>query len=178
MRQTKKTSLVIQKWIMLLTLILLGISTFSCVDGTTPNSSSSPTVKSTLSPTTIPAISPPAQTKISSLLQLQISLRKEQLASPTLERLSQMQAQGMNVTNISVQRIYIYLNQNLTSSQANDLQAWGIILYPDSWIPPVGNHPTGFILADMPEDALDTLAAKDYVVRLDTAETQSQPVRP
>jgi hypothetical protein len=51
----------------------------------------------------------------------------------------------------------------------------GIIPYPDSWIPPVSGHPTGFIVADMPIDKLSELAGKDYVVSLDTAEQVFQP---
>ena len=51
----------------------------------------------------------------------------------------------------------------------------GITPYPDSWIPPVGAHPTGFIMADMPINKLEALAEKDYVVRLDTAERVLEP---
>jgi len=50
-----------------------------------------------------------------------------------------------------------------------------IVLYLDSWIPPVGAHSTGFILADMPIDKLEALAKKDYVVTVDTAERQLEP---
>jgi hypothetical protein len=55
------------------------------------------------------------------------------------------------------------------------LTGLGITIYPDSWIPPLANHPNGFVLADMPVDKLDALAAKDYVIKLDTAEQQLQP---
>jgi hypothetical protein len=115
-----------------------------------------------------------ASTKISSSLQLQISLRKEQLANPTPERLAQMQSMGMNTTNLGIQRIYIYLKQQLTQTRVNDLQSLGITIYPNSWIPPVNNQPTGFILADLSIDKLDALTGKDYVVRLDTAEKKFQ----
>jgi hypothetical protein len=132
-------------------IMVLGISAFSCSDN------------------------PTVQAKTSSLLLLQVSLRKEQLTTPTQERLAQMRAQGMNVSNIGIQRIYIYLNQQLTPAHDSELRSMGITLYPNSWIPPAVNHPTGFMLADMPVDQMNALAAKDYVVRLDTAEVQSQP---
>lgn len=115
------------------------------------------------------------QTKASSELLLQVALKQQQLASPTTERLDQMHAKGMRTENLEVQRIYIYLSQKLTAAQADELQALGITLYLDSWIPPVGNHPTGFVLADMPVKKLDALAAKAYVVKLDTAETKAEP---
>ena len=51
----------------------------------------------------------------------------------------------------------------------------GLTLYLDSWIPPVGAHPTGYIIADMPLDALGKLAEAEYIIRLDTAEQQLQP---
>ena len=80
--------------------IIFGIISFSCNNYSAPSSSPSTMVS----------------TKISSSLQLQVNLKKAQLASPTPERLAQMQAQGMNVSNLNIQRIYIYLKQQLTPS--------------------------------------------------------------
>jgi len=113
--------------------------------------------------------------KVSALLLLQVDLKEKQLISPTPERLEQMKAMGMRTENLGVQRIFIHLAQELTVAQINELKAMGIIPYPDSWIPPVSGHPTGFIVADMPIDKLNELAGKDYVVRLDTAEQVLQP---
>jgi len=113
--------------------------------------------------------------KASSLLLSQIELRQQQIAEPTAERLEQMKNMGMRVDDLEVQRIFIHLTKELNSSQVEELEAIGITLYLDSWIPPVGAHPTGFILADMPIDRLEELAQKDYVVRLDTAERVLEP---
>lgn len=113
--------------------------------------------------------------KVSSLLFTQIKLREEQIAEPTPDRLEMMKELGMMVDNLEIQRIFIHLTKELNSSQIAELEAMGIILYLDSWIPPVGAHPTGFIIADMPIDKLEALAEKDYVVRLDTAERLLEP---
>ena len=113
---------------------------------------------------------PVTQTKASSALLLQIALKQKQLASPTEERLGQMKSMGMRTEDLHSQRIYIYLSQQVTETQADELGALEITLYLDSWIPLVANHPTGFILADMPVDKLNALASKDYIVKLDTAE--------
>ena len=113
--------------------------------------------------------------KASSLLLTQINLREEQIAHPTPERLEMMKSMGMRVENLEIQRIFIHLEQAPNTSQVEEIQAMGIILYLDSWIPPVGAHPTGFITADMPVDKLEALAEKDYVVKLDTAERQLEP---
>jgi len=119
--------------------------------------------------------SPAANTKASSALLAQVYLRQQQVSAPTAERLDEMKAMGMQTETIPTQRIFIYLSQPLTPAQAAELQALGVTAYPESWIPPIGNNPTGFLLADMPVGSLDSLAAKDFVVRLDTAERQLQP---
>ena len=113
--------------------------------------------------------------KTSALLLLQIDLREKQLATPTAERLKQMEQMGMRTDNLGMQRIFIHLAQEPTPSQIDKLEAMGITPYPGSWIPPVGGHPTGFIVADMPVDKLDELAGKDYIVWLDTAEQVLEP---
>ncbi len=113
--------------------------------------------------------------KVSGLLLAQVNLKKEQIANPTPERLEMMKAMGMRVDNLTIQRIFIHLNKELDPAQIEELEAMGIILYLDSWIPPVGAHPTGFLLADMPIDKLEELAEKKYVVKLETAERQLQP---
>lgn len=117
----------------------------------------------------------PVSEKISSQLLVQVSLKKEQLTDPNPERLEQMRNMGMNTGNLEVQRIFIHLEQKPNTSQINELQTLGLTLYLDSWIPPVGSHPTGFILADMPVNRLEELAEKDYVIRLDTAESVLEP---
>ncbi len=113
--------------------------------------------------------------KASSLLLSQIELRQQQIAEPTAERLEQMKAMGMNVDNLSIQRIFIYLSEPLTRPQMKELRALGLSLYLDSWIPPTASHPEGFIIADMPIDTLEEVASKDYVVRLDSAERVLEP---
>ncbi len=113
--------------------------------------------------------------KVSSLLFAQVNLKKEQIVEPNSERLEMMKGMGMRVENLEMQMIFIYLSQELNQTQVEELQSMGLSLYLDSWIPPVGAHPTGFITADMPVDKMGEVAEKDYVVRLETAERQLQP---
>ena len=114
--------------------------------------------------------------KASSLLLSQIELRRQQIANPTPERLQQMKLMGMNVDNLDIQRIFFYLAQPITPVQAQELQATGITLYPDSWIPPTDKHHQGFLIADMPIDKLDELTARDYILRLDSTEKAAKPL--
>ena len=92
------------------------------------------------------------------------------MAEPTAERLKQMQTMGMRTEDLTSQRIYIDFEQEPTQPQLEELRDLGITAYADSWIPPVGDHPTGSILADMPIDKLNELAAKNYIIKLNTAE--------
>ena len=113
--------------------------------------------------------------KASSQLLTQVNLRREQIDKPTSDRLEIMRDMGMSVENLEIQKIFIHLNQEPNTSQIEELEAMGITLYLDSWIPAVGDHPTGFLIAEMPISSLEELAEKDYVVRLETAERQLQP---
>ena len=113
--------------------------------------------------------------KASALLLSQIELRQQQIAEPTAERLEQMKAMGMNVDNLNIQRIYLYLGEPLTKPQTEELEALGLRLYLDSWIPPTDSHPLGFITADMPIDTLEEVVSRYYVVSLDSAERLVQP---
>lgn len=122
-----------------------------------------------------PEVQVVGEEKIDGLLMLQINLKKQQLAEPTPERLEQMKTMGMEVNNLNMQRIFIHLARELTPLRVAELQVLGIILYQDSWIPPVGEHSTGFILADMPIDELDELVDKDYVIGVNTAERVIEP---
>jgi len=117
------------------------------------------------------------QSKASYDLLQQVSLRKEQIARPTAETLVRMKELGMRTEPLNIQRVFIYLTGPLTAGQSAELKAINVNAYPESWIPPVGSHQTGFLLADMPVDKLDALAAKDFVVRLDTAEKKLEPQR-
>ena len=114
--------------------------------------------------------SEPANPKIGSLLQTQVNLKKEQLVNPTDERLQVMQNMGIRIEDMENQRIFIHLQELPDDSHVKELESMGIVLYIDSWIPPLENHPTGFLLADMPVDKLAELAEIDYIISLETAE--------
>lgn len=113
--------------------------------------------------------------KVSGELLTQINLKSEQIANPSSERLEIMKNMGMIVDNLENQRIFIHLERELNDAQVKELKNLGLTLYLDSWIPPVGAHVTGYIIADMPIEVLGELAEIEYITRLDTAEQQLQP---
>jgi hypothetical protein len=116
--------------------------------------------------------------KVSSTLLQQVELRREQIVSPNTERLKQMRDMGMSSGDLKTQPIFIYVKEPLSTLQSEDLRTIGVNVHIDTWIPPVGSHPLGFFIAEMPVDKLEALAARDYISRLDTAERQSLPQCP
>ena len=115
-------------------------------------------------------------TKATSLLLLQLHLRRQQLADPKPERLEQMEAMGMRMEDLEIQRVFIHLAQEPSAQQLGELEAVGIIPYPDSWIPSAEGPSAGFMVADMPIDQLDELAGKAYIIQIDTAEQLLEPL--
>jgi clostripain len=117
-----------------------------------------------------------AEAKVSSLLSLQVEAKMRYQQLPlTASATSAMQAMSMNTEDLDVQRVFIHMDREPTAKQLKELESMGITPYPDSWIPPVGEFPTGFMVAEMPVDELDALAGKDYIARLDTAEQLLEP---
>lgn len=114
--------------------------------------------------------------KISSMLAYQISLKVQAAAPATSERaLKQLEAGGANTGELQSQLVYLYLKKPPDSGQLAELQTMGITPYPDSWIPPVGVHPNGFLLAKTPVNKVTSLAEKTYALKLDTAERLFKP---
>ncbi len=116
--------------------------------------------------------------KVSGVLLEQVELRREQIAMPDDERLKQMQDMGLSTGDLNKQLVFVYVEEHLSDTQVEELSALGVDVHEDSWIPAVGNHLLGFFIAEMPVDKLEELAARDYIIRLDTGERQSQSVCP
>ncbi|MFC2072848.1 FG-GAP-like repeat-containing protein, partial [Chloroflexota bacterium] len=133
----------------------------------------------------VKAQAPDSVSKISTLLALHVQVKLDAItaggvaaaleSSEQQRQFNLLQSPGINMENIYNQRIFIHFIQEPTQSQIEELEAEGIIPYPDSWIPPLENHPTGFIVADMPVSKLEILAEKGFVTRLETAELVLEP---
>ncbi|CAG0940870.1 partial Minor extracellular protease vpr, partial [Candidatus Brocadiaceae bacterium] len=110
--------------------------------------------------------------KMSGLLRLQRNLRNSYREQPTSERLNAMRKMGMRISTVETdkQLVYIHVRRKLGAAKIASLKKIGVTVYEDSWIPPLENHPTGYVLARMPISRLYDLAAKNYVVKLETAE--------
>jgi subtilisin family serine protease len=81
-----------------------------------------------------------------------------------------LQGQTADPSNVMV---FIYMNSKPDAAQMAEMASLGITAYADSWIPPVGVHPQGYITALVPAGKVGSLASRSYVVRLDSAEKQN-----
>ena len=73
-------------------------------------------------------------------------------------------------------RCALYVEEELPEARRNELEARGIALNPGLFVPPLpGRHPHGFHLARVPLDEVEWLAARDWVVRLETTEERFTP---
>ena len=83
--------------------------------------------------------------KISGLLGLQIEakLRAQEaapLAEGQIDILQPMQAEGVTISSLDKQKIFIHSVTELSQSQIEELESLGLTLYLDSWIPPLKNR--------------------------------------
>ncbi|MBE7444419.1 MAG: S8 family serine peptidase [Planctomycetia bacterium] len=110
--------------------------------------------------------------KISGQLRLHMQLRTSYVSHPTSERVQAMQKMGLKTiaTEMDRQLIYIHVKRKLSAYRVKSLKKTGVVVYEDSWIPPLKNHPTGYVMASVPVSRLYDLAAKTYIIKLETAE--------
>ena len=55
--------------------------------------------------------------------------------------------------------VAIYMSAAPTPAQLAELAQTGVVAYPETWTPPMDNHPRGFFLADMPAALLQLVDA-------------------
>jgi subtilisin family serine protease len=117
-----------------------------------------------------------ANSKIGGLLFLQMKMKKDYTTNPREHLLRAMRIHGMQTQNLEKQKVFIHFPVKPSGNEIKDLGALGIKLFENSWIPPLKNHPTGFILAQAPLDVLSLVAEKAYITRIATAERTSLPL--
>lgn len=113
--------------------------------------------------------------KLSALLRYQLELKREFLAHP-----DDVVGQALEIATGAQwdphrQRLFVHLAAPPDLLLLQEMQAMGIRPYPETWIPPVGVHRTGFIIADAPVEAVEPLAALGPISRLETAEQVARP---
>ncbi len=118
---------------------------------------------------------PSPAAKMSALLQYQLALKQAYLANPSIGIAEALSATAGSRWDPRRQRMFVYLRGAPSSAWTQRAQSLGFTVYPETWTPPVGIHPHGFVLAAGPIQQVAAFAALDDVVRLDTAEQVLRP---
>ncbi|MBN1189100.1 MAG: S8 family serine peptidase [Dehalococcoidales bacterium] len=111
--------------------------------------------------------------KIGSSLSMHIKMKQTQAG---IENQDIMTTCGLDspsageITPVDREKVFLHFKEPPTSTQIEELNSMGVTVYPDSWVPPVNSFKTGFVLADAPVDSIYILAARSYIMKLDTAE--------
>ena len=90
------------------------------------------------------------ENKVSSLLSLHIKMKQAQPAFTSQNTMKPFGVEPESIgetTLVDKERVFLHFTQPPTNDQINELASLGVTVYPDSWIPPVNNFKTGFILA-------------------------------
>jgi hypothetical protein len=64
--------------------------------------------------------------------------------------------------------VFVYMEKEVSQSRLDELQAMGVTLYPDSWIPPVGVHPNGYYSGNILVSEIVTIAKMDDIVQINS----------
>lgn len=113
---------------------------------------------------------PPPVVKVSSLLGAQVQEKSQRFAQARQNR-----PRGMEAVEVPRQKLFVHFERFPSPTQTSELQEMGLLLFPDSWIPPAGAGPTGFMYAEMPVTGITELARKEYITFLQSAEAKSRP---
>ena len=69
----------------------------------------------------------------------------------------------------------IYFDEKPDLTTLNRIENIGVELFPESWIPAMQNHPYGFMIAKVPIDIVNPLLSENFVIKIGSAETISEP---
>ena len=109
--------------------------------------------------------------KISSSLEMLITSKESTDALPDGPA-PLMQDTSLDAENIMV---FIYTDRPPDAAMLAGFAAEGVTAYPDSWIPPVAEHPMGYMLAGVPAGRVMDLASVACVRWIDSAERTCYP---
>ena len=71
--------------------------------------------------------------------------------------------------------VVIYFENFPSSSEITELENLGINCYTHTWIPPLENHPYGFILAKLPPSQLNNALSKSFIKKMDSSTHEAYP---
>jgi hypothetical protein len=81
---------------------------------------------------------------------------------------------GSLAPNMATVTVIIYFDGYPDNNQLKELEKLGIEIFKDTWTPPVGNHPLGFMVARLPASNLEAALELPFVKQMDSAERRNQ----
>lgn len=113
--------------------------------------------------------------KLGAFLRYQLSLKREFAAAPDGVLGEALAMAGGGRWNPLRQQLFVYCAAPPDLLLLERMQILGVRAYPETWIPPVGVHRTGFFLADAPIEQVEALAGAGEVLKLESAERAATP---
>lgn len=71
--------------------------------------------------------------------------------------------------------VFVHMEKEVNQSRIKELEELGLILYPQSWIPPLGAHTTGYYIGQAKIADIVQLAKLSDIVRITSAERELSP---
>jgi subtilisin family serine protease len=71
--------------------------------------------------------------------------------------------------------VVIYFDDYPSGNEISELEALGINCFVNTWIPPLANHPYGFILAKLPPSQLNNALSKSFIKKMDSSTHEAYP---
>lgn len=85
-------------------------------------------------------------------------------------------ARALNkLSNYQPVEVVIYQTEYPGAAQITYLENIGVKSYLESWTPPIGDHPYGFFIAEIPADKLIEVLADENIKKVESAEALSVP---
>jgi len=117
------------------------------------------------------------RSKMGGFLQAQLAAKMEYLEKGSRRDLDLMAKNrvGVDDSNPTQQKVFLHFRSYPRNSELGLLKRMAVKLYEDTWIPPLPNHPTGFMIADMKVTRALDVAKQDFIVRMSSAEKKRVP---
>jgi len=83
--------------------------------------------------------------------------------------------QGIRNEDTEFAKMIIYFSEYPSREVFSELEKKGVDYYPETWIPPFGNHPLGFLIAKVPTHRFLEILTLKEIKKVDSGEYSSSP---
>jgi subtilisin family serine protease len=115
--------------------------------------------------------------KMGGFLQAQLAAKTKYLEKGSRRDLDFMAKNkvGVDASDPTHQKVFLHFRGYPRSTELALLHRMGVKVYQETWIPPMHNHPTGFMIAKIKVNRALDVAKQDFIVRMSSAETLRHP---